>query len=931
MFLLGLDIVILTGGWTACSYWWVCRFRETQDEYAQQWLSVDSEKRRSFALALKSEFQGAEVRPSRVVSNHTHGEAAADRSTATLLIQRVAEGVGREPYYFQGSGADFRAGRAFSREYFWTKDLMAPYRAFEPGENDIISIVDVDYYVDMPQMMCDNFQPYMLYTFTPSKAARDSGDHGYCFLQDGSVRYHVSGGGTYAHPLWDWDGDSVRAYKTWMGVKTVMACYSVERRQIDDDHQVVLLVPMVRVDNPYWIWITENRLQAKSMARFNPVVGEFVRFYANTHEGLSVVTGKVGEYASNIVPASVDSIIASAAKTISGKLTLMTVKSKLKDSGREDLCLKAAEVLLEFHASRQPTTARLSLADSVRRYQWLPKGVEPDEDAKPGMTAFMRPLLHGAFVPDITEGNEQRFVDKRVKEVASKTLEVDPFTMKVMKEFVKHLVPDAVKGTLSPVEVAEVYKRQKRPSQQAILRQADHGTSEKLSKQFIKREAGQDVGDPRGISTINGYDKTVFSRYIYAFVDDVMKHQDWYAFGKSPHEVACRVATISCSAIKFGANTDFSRMDGRHSNVLHLLERMTYMRAFADEYHEELLETFDNHHHVTAKTTFGIVYQTEYQRLSGGADTSAGNTLDTAFIAYKTYRMMGSDPDAAWRRLGIYGGDDGYSADMDPATARRAAASVGQKLELQVVAKGDLGVSFLARRYGPGVWNGDTNSCCDIKRQLSKFHVCVNLPGKITPQTKLCEKAFAFALTDINTPVIGEFVRRVLELFDYKEEHFKNELGLWGVELDKDRQYFNAADGWMEDIVTAELPDFARDRFGSWLRDADRRTILDPPPFAEPLPPHPKPGDVAVGGDIIHVADDKGGDAEGPPSTEVCPDGKTHYRARKPKAERPSRQVSKKAPVETTDRKQVSTSNPAMKSSGPKRGEMKEKSGSPNA
>jgi len=891
MILLGLEVVTVGGIVSACSYLWARIVMDLADEEADRWLSVASERTRAEALILKSEFQGAEVAPKRVMDNHTHGDSAAARSTASFFIQRVASGIGRTPYYYQGSGSDQRSGRSYSRKYYWAKDLMAPATNLEPARSDILSMVDVDYYVDMEEMLMDRFQPYMLYTLVPSRAGKDAGDYGYRFMSSGKVEYHVSGGGRYNHELWNWDGDSVRVFRYLFGVPIGMACYAIERRQMDDDHQVVLLVPLYRTVNPFMTWIATGRLQARPLRRFNPVVDGFVRFYVSKPGGLEVVTGVTGEYSSSSVPAHVDSTIASVANTISGKLTLSTVKAKLDDGRPTDIKNhRGAEVLLEFHLKRKPTIEQVSIVDTVRRFQWVPKGAEPDTDAKPGMTAFMQPLLDGGFTPDVCEGNEKRFVDKRIKEIASKELHMDSFMLKCMDEFAAFVVPDPEMYSLNPVDVDEVYARQSKPSQQAILREAEHGTPIPVTQQFMKREAYGRVNDPRGISTINGVDKREYSRFIYAFTDTFMKRQKWYAFGKSPKEVAERVAEISEKAHKL-FKTDFSRMDGRHSNVLTFLEKLVLLRAFHPSHHTHFLETFNRHNHLRARTKFGISYETMFQRLSGGADTSSSNTLDTAFIAYLTYRMMTMEPKEAWELLGIYGGDDGLSADMDPQVATRAAVRVGQVLDLEGVNRGELGVAFLARRYGPDVWYGDTNSCCDIKRQLSKFHLTVNLPSKVTPVRKLQEKSLAFAFTDANTPIIGEFVSKVLELHPHPKSEFKNELGIWGVEMDAERQYPNSKAEWMEDIVSAELPDFNVALFREWLAQSDGGTILSAPRFADPLPVDPQPGVVSVDGDLIVTANDRPGTGGQEARTESRPNGKANFRPRQPKTERPTHKV----------------------------------------
>ena len=148
MFLLGLEIVITSVMIPACSYELVSATVKAVDEAINDWLSVATTNSRAEALVLKNEFQRAEVKPANVVRNHTHGESAADRSSGSLLIKTVALGVCKTPYYYQGSGSDHRSGRAYSRKYFWAKDLMAPAKPMLPGRKDIIAMVDVVIHVN---------------------------------------------------------------------------------------------------------------------------------------------------------------------------------------------------------------------------------------------------------------------------------------------------------------------------------------------------------------------------------------------------------------------------------------------------------------------------------------------------------------------------------------------------------------------------------------------------------------------------------------------------------------------------------------------------------------------------------------------------------------------------------------------------------------
>jgi len=270
------------------------------------------------------------------------------------------------------------------------------------------------------------------------------------------------------------------------------------------------------------------------------------------------------------------------------------------------------------------------------------------------------------------------------------------------------------------------------------------------------------------------------------------------------------------------------------------------------------------------------------------------NGILNCFINFLAFRMMKDDggvfftADEAWDRLGIYGGDDGLTADLCPRVAEKAASVMGQKLKLEVVPRGHLGVQFLARRYGPDVWFGDSNSCCDILRQLSKFHLTVHLPSNITWEEKLADKAYSFYLTDRNTPIIGDFVRKVLTLYPLKSEDFRNLSDRWGIVTDEEIQYQNRRADWMQDLVVQQMATFDQRTFQEWLRRADKSTIRHPPVCMDPLPADPKPGKVVVGDDLVIIPEGKPVEPETPRNKQIA-EKLRRYRARKPKSQRPSR------------------------------------------
>jgi hypothetical protein len=479
-------------------------------------------------------------------------------------------------------------------------------------------------------------------------------------------------------------------------------------------------------------------------------------------------------------------------------------------------------------------------------------------------------------------------VEKRVIELKDKNPnEMTPFLLKTMNEFIDMFA--ARTGKLEPYDIDVVYERQPRPSQRQILQRAEHGVANNTTSVFQKAEAYGKITDPRAISQINGVDKRDYSCFMYA-LSDAVKVFDWYAFGKNPKQIAERVAYICENSESHVDGTDFSRMDGRVSPLARYLERMLMLRLFPAKYHVTLLSLLKSQTGLSAITKFGVCYNTGTARASGSPETSVFNTVLNAFIAFLTSRMtrVGGrymDKHEAWQLLGIYGGDDGLSSDTDGKAAEKAARLMGQVMTVERVKRGDLGVSFLARHYGPDVWWGDSNSCCDIKRQITKFHLTTKLSSKVTPLIKLREKSFALSLSDSNTPVLGWFAKRVLELMPMQRNEYNNHLRIWNADIDQENHYPNVYAEWMMDLFMSQLPDFDIDGFIQWVHYANIDQLLKAPVFMEPPEPVVKDGLVEVDGDFVGTPPSASPEAEKPPTV---PSPETAKPARKFRGRKPS-------------------------------------------
>jgi len=769
--------------------------------------------------------------------NHTHPNSAKTRNDGASFMDAFTRRIGRRGYFVQQSAADIRKGRVGCRSYHWAKDLNAPQSSFCPQPDDVLCIVDVDMYLDMNYLLTNSFHTVLLNTFQPSVVAKSDGEYSFTFDEENCVTYTVSGGAVYKHPVWNYGIDVLMATSwNWWSCMFTHHIYNVDRRRLDDHHQLVLLTPMKRMKSPL---ISLGRwLGTPVLDRLKVCVkleGEcFLRLNISTKDGMKRSTGRPGTYLQALVSASDDDALAALARV--GKtheLTPATVKTVLKDVDQ-----MTATILTEYHRVKLGATIDYvyPVADSVFKYQHDPPSYQME---KSSLTPFMSPLMLGCYAPDKCKSNDEAAIRGRLLNVKpDPDLVITPKLLQHMDSFLAKLIPD--EGIGHPVDFEEVRDKQGKPTQRLILDRAGLVaalTCDSHIQSFQKAEAYEKPTDPRFISTIPGVNKYNYSRYTYAFTH-ILRATRWYAFGKKPKEIAQRVVEI-CDNARIVMLTDLSRFDGRVSKILRMLEHMAMLRYFSPRYRAELNELLASQKNQRAITTYGVRYETGESRLSGSPETADFNSLDNAFMAFVALSEDGYDTDFAWRQLGIYGGDDGITPDVDSATYVRACASVGQVLEIDEVKRGETGVKFLAREYGPEVWHGAMDSMCDVKRQLSKLHTTVSLPPNITPMQKLSEKLYSYYLSDANTPIIGDMARVLVEHF---KEYVPEKLGTLpgvgyyhsvGCELDQQYPNSDSASGWMMECVKKQLPFFDFEKFDGWLGTLKRlpevATFLKPP------------------------------------------------------------------------------------------------------
>jgi hypothetical protein len=748
-------------------------------------------------------------------AGHTHGESAACRSAGSSAAAAYAYSIGKTPFYLSMSASDQRAGREGERTMHWSKDFNAERRHGEPSKDSVIIMIDVDEHVtDLPVRLHDWFLPTVMYTFQPSAASAVAQDYRYTFNKEQQLVYDVAGGGKYVHEVWDYSPDCLTMRKTFLGITYAKSFFNVEKRYIDDNHQLVLLSPLAKFGLLGVIF--SSFVKGDDLKRLKPVDGDFIRLAVaksrvdgGEYQHL-MSTSRVGAYNAANIEIVHDDALAMAARNSESKLSPFQVKSMIPGIDNS-----SAVTLVDFHRLKTTKTPPRVVVptDAVNNYTYNPVFTL---DEKPSVVPFMAPILPECYAPTQSIENDSAMVVGRITGLAVPPTPLEEKELKFAYEFSELLKGEA--GLLEPVGHEEIVANLARPAQRRITDEASFAAyMSKTIKSFMKKESYQKPTDPRPIATINGKDKYEYSSFTYA-VSEALKRTTWYAFGRTPKGISQRVATV-CSGATHAILTDLSRFDGRVNLSLRQLEEIVMKALFSENHWITMLSLMRKQYGGKGITRLGVKYKNGCNRQSGSPETAIFNTICNAFMAYVTFREAGCEPAEAYLKLGVYGGDDGITPDVDCQLYVNVAKKFGHVLEAEKIQRGQKGITFLSRMYSPGVWEGDVSSCADIARALSKLHVTTACDVKAVD--KLFEKSYALHLTDSATPLIGDFVNRVVEVSGKSGSDYKNILKIWNSETPEAEQYPNVNhDNWMGEILVDQgLSGFRTTDFKAWLSD----------------------------------------------------------------------------------------------------------------
>lgn len=375
-------------------------------------------------------------------------------------------------------------------------------------------------------------------------------------------------------------------------------------------------------------------------------------------------------------------------------------------------------------------------------------------------------------LPNEITSAQTRLLCFQSAEVLSK--EVDVVMSQDMFELVNEFLQILPCG-LTVEGVEEVSERQKRPGQrrqidETLQRGFDPHVPTKMVPAMLKLEAYGEVKEPRTVLNDNGPNKLPYSQVCGA-IATALKSYPWYGFGRVPIATAERVAYILRGA-QYAVETDYSRYDGRILKLSRVACAMALERMFGGSgWLEWVMTLYENSIACTAVSTNGFRYYTGYSRLTGSPETSVMNTLFNAIAVYTALRGCGmslEETHGFFQLSVVVAGDDGlmgFTAVPDLPRYEAALVLWGLKVKAHLRRRenGDC-CSFLARWYSPA-W-GDTNSCCDLKRQLPRLHLSASsAQGLMSPEEECFAKALAVLTSDSDTPVIGHWARTVVRLY----------------------------------------------------------------------------------------------------------------------------------------------------------------------
>jgi len=730
------------------------------------------------ALMEKSITRKPDLRPSFVPAGdsieifpcnsvHSHPKSAEFRSSANVYLTESVKRAGYDPYSVSSSRRDDGAG---SRYYYCVKDFGITYRSDPITDNSVLIFTDVDYYADMPRWL-NLWKPICMYSLVPDSLNYSNDEYGFQF-EGNELQYYVSGGGRYKHMLWDYKGDTVNA----IDLDGNLLVFDIEQRRIkgDEQHRLIWLLPKARITDPLWMSVYTDWSQ-NLLVRKTVVNDGLKTLWEPISDMLSI-----GEEHSNY------------SVNINGKLfEAIRTRLQFKDSAPYvsdvERMLKEAkhpnhtrDAPILFKCFKGAITIRPNVVKTgafPTTYQALPKqpGLVTEDAKMPGQVITSPLTSQPALFATKGYNADLACIEGRLDAVKN-VKRFSPKYRKYANEFVHRLVPQHLVGTGVPLSIGEVRDSQDKKAQRGRFDQVAPMMSintENSLKAFIKTETYGSAKPPRNITTMSP-EITIQSSAFSLPMANILKQHDWYCPGKPPRKIVERLSHVMLMEPSEDLEEgDYTCLDGTQSpDYSNLLLLPTYMRYFAPEHRGEFRRLYKEIYKNRATTSNGVAYKPRMTVRSGSSITTQAGTIDNAFNVYCALRNMGYTEDEAWEQIGAIFGDDSVNANHR-GVFREFVEQVVQ--DLGMIYKSNLRqrgepVLFLGRYFVDPTTTYD--SFADPLRTIAKIHASAN--KTVTPEQGAANKAHGYHTTDANTPIIGTWANKVLEITKLK---FKNGTG----------------------------------------------------------------------------------------------------------------------------------------------------------
>lgn len=691
---------------------------------------------------------------------HGHPTLAAERRGVHLQAVRLLSRRRYVPYDISTSRRTLRAkdhqGNPISgfHGHFSARDYGYPERNDEVSENTAFLLIDVDYYIDIHQL-ATHFKPMVLYTFNPGTEVGHTAESSWSTTYDSetreaTVRYNVDGGNVYTHKLWDY-GDTDYVVFASGGLAFV---YAIERhRQGSSTHQVVFLQPNVVC--------ALDSFEFRSVFASCHVVGrrkapEYVR---KDGDLVTIVDDNLQwQLRAGLYQTVMDSV--RSQKAVSAALLHNFLKEHIGDIVSGDPQYLSEWIAARHKSNALPTTIVYA---SVMKH---PKGgyfrsemVETHEVMTPVPTNVP------AFTPTKDVCSDAGAVQTRITDIHNSTVPPPKYDA-YLKEFIAGLekMTSTPAKSLVPLKPDELLERTERKKTAAkILGAYDTALSSTDLKAvfvegFIKREVYTKPSDERQISPTNDEHLSKLAPYAYVLKDMLCKLPN-YMPGKTPREISEHMQKLmTCNERLW--ETDFSRYDGQQSRWMRNCEVILFSHFFKDPAAAELV--YNEVFRVAAKCPAGS-YDTGGNLCSGSSLTTIMNTWKHMFIQYCTYRESGLTHEQAMAKLFAAYGDDGVLTGDEKVAKKMAEVCDDMGMKnlkcVEAMTQGRRFLTFVGRVFLPAVEGIHAPSFQDPTRVWTKINLIQKGPDAFK---RYVAKLGCYVVTDGNSPLLGEYCRKVL-------------------------------------------------------------------------------------------------------------------------------------------------------------------------